>query len=406
LLPAEIADFPVKYLGLPLTVGRLRKAHLQPLVDRVAAYIPTWKASLLNKAGRLILVKVTMSAACVHTLISLKVPGWVFQEIDKRRRSFLWSGKKKANGGQCLVAWPFVCQPAEFGGLGVVDLRLAAYALRLRWLWLKRTDTNRPWKNLELDFGKDTVVQAMFNASTVFELGDGNLALFWSDHWLGQKSPCLLAPELCKLIKPKMRKTRTVATAMVEKTWIQDITGTLTIQAISEYLQLWEAMEGVHLRQGVEDTIRWKWTTDATYSARSAYQAFFHGRIQFKGATPIWKAWAPMKVKFFTWLAVKGRIWTADRRHRRGLTTDTDCRLCDQEVETADHLLCTCSFTKQVWHSLFTALGYQNPPHVADCFLEWWLTLRQDLSNEQKKGLDTAVMRLLDGVERAECQGV
>jgi len=78
LLPAEIADFPVKYLGLPLTVGRLRKAHLQPLVDRVAAYIPTWKASLLNKAGRLILVKVTMSAACVHTLISLKVPDWVF----------------------------------------------------------------------------------------------------------------------------------------------------------------------------------------------------------------------------------------------------------------------------------------------------------------------------------------
>jgi len=113
-----------------------------------------------------------------------------------------------------------------------------------------------------------------------------------------------------------------------------------------------------------------------------------------------------MKVKFFTWLAVKGRIWTADRRHRRGLTTDTDCRLCDQEVETADHLLCTCSFTKQVWHSLFTALGYQNPPPVADCFLEWWLTLRQDLSNEQKKGLDTAVMRLLDGVKRAECQGV
>ena len=102
LFPAEISDFPIKYLGLPLTVRRLRKAHLQPLVDRVAAYIPTWKASLLNKAGRLTLVKVTMSAACVHTLISLKVPDWVFQEIDKRRRGFLWSGKEKANG---VNAW-------------------------------------------------------------------------------------------------------------------------------------------------------------------------------------------------------------------------------------------------------------------------------------------------------------
>ena len=124
----------------------------------MAAYIPTWKAPLLNKAGRLTLVKVTMTAACVHTLISLKVPDWVFQEIDKRRRGFLWAGKEKANGGQCLVAWPVVCQPQEVGGLGVVDLRLASLALRLRWMWLKRTYANRLWKNLDIDFGKDSVL--------------------------------------------------------------------------------------------------------------------------------------------------------------------------------------------------------------------------------------------------------
>ena len=51
---------------------------------------------------------------------------------------------------------------------------------------------------------------------------------------------------------------------MVDKIWIQDITGTLTIQAISEYLLLWEAVEGVQLRQGVKDIIKWKWTPDAT----------------------------------------------------------------------------------------------------------------------------------------------
>jgi len=121
---------------------------------------------------------------------------------------------------------------------------------------------------------------------------------------------------------------------MVDMIWIQDITGTLTIQAISEYLLLWEAVEGVQLRQGVEDTISWKWTSDATYLARSTYQAFFHGSTQFKGARLIWNAWAPVKVKIFTWLAVKGHIWTVDCSHRRGITTGIDCRLCDQEVET------------------------------------------------------------------------
>lgn len=51
LLPARISDFPITYLGLPLSITRLRKAHLQPLVDRVGASIPTWKSNLMNKAG-------------------------------------------------------------------------------------------------------------------------------------------------------------------------------------------------------------------------------------------------------------------------------------------------------------------------------------------------------------------
>jgi hypothetical protein len=72
---------------------------------------------------------------------------------------------------------------------------------------------------------------------------------------------------------------------------------------------------------------------------------------------------------------------------------DATCRLCDQEEETADHLLCTCSFTQQVWHNLLSVLGVQNPPSpVGLSVLERWLLLRQGLSKEQKKGLDTAVM--------------
>ena len=145
-----------------------------------------------------------------------------------------------------------LCLSADRGrrvGSGGPSFSSICFAPRM---WLRRTDANRPGKNLYVDFGKDSVLQAMFNASIVIELGDGNLSLFWSDHWLGHNSPCLIAPELCKLIKPRTRNTRTVDAALLDKRWIQDITGTLTVQALYEYLILWEAAEGVQLRQGVD----------------------------------------------------------------------------------------------------------------------------------------------------------
>jgi hypothetical protein len=163
--------------------------------------------------------------------------------------------------------------------------------------------------------------------------------------------------------------------------------------ALSEYLILWQAVEAIELRAGFEDIIRWKWTSHAAYSARSAYLASFQGTMRFEGAKPIWKAWAPLKVKFFMLLAVRKRIWIGRRCHR-GLTGDATCRLCDQEKM---RWLTTCS-------ALAASLGRSSIPYslslaskihrplLASAFWGWWLLLRQDLPKEQKKGLDTAVM--------------
>uniref|UniRef100_A0A453GG09 Reverse transcriptase domain-containing protein n=1 Tax=Aegilops tauschii subsp. strangulata TaxID=200361 RepID=A0A453GG09_AEGTS len=55
------AAMPVTYLGIPLTLGRPTAAQLQPLVDKTAGKLPTWKAHLMNKAGRLAFVKSVLS---------------------------------------------------------------------------------------------------------------------------------------------------------------------------------------------------------------------------------------------------------------------------------------------------------------------------------------------------------
>jgi hypothetical protein len=59
--------------------------------------------------------------------------------------------------------------------------------------------------------------------------------------------------------------------------------------------------------------------TKHTHSSKSAYEAFFVGSIKFAAWRRIWRSWASLRCKFFIWLALKGRIWTADRPAKRGL---------------------------------------------------------------------------------------
>ena len=142
-LPGGLQAFPIRYLGIPLSIYKSRKCDLQHLVDKVVAGLPTWKAGLLTKAGRTVLVKTKMSAIPVYTAIAISISPWVLKCIDKRRRAFLWKGTDSVLGGHCVLAWPMVCRPPDLGGLGIPDLQIQGYALRMRWLWAKHTDPNR-----------------------------------------------------------------------------------------------------------------------------------------------------------------------------------------------------------------------------------------------------------------------
>ena len=113
---------------------------------------------------------------------------------------FLWKGANAAKGGHCLLAWPRVCRPPELGGLGIVDLQRFGYALRMRWLWLQRTDDSRPWRDLRAK--EETVVEDMFQTSILVEIGDGQKALFWTDKWLQGQSLLDIAPCLCSTVGP------------------------------------------------------------------------------------------------------------------------------------------------------------------------------------------------------------
>ncbi|KAM0834255.1 hypothetical protein ACQ4PT_063760 [Festuca glaucescens] len=374
-LPCPATELPCTYLGLPLSLRKPRKEDLQDVLDKLAARLPFWKARLMSREGRVVYIQAVMTSSLIYHLLALDLDPWFFRAVDKLRRGFLWLGKEDANGGCCSVAWRLVCQPKSLGGLGLLDLRRMNTALRSRWIWFQKTEATKPWSGLDLQVGPDS--WALFNASVQIVVGDGKSVLFWEDPWIAGLTASAIAPELIKLVKPAVRKRRSVRDGLAHNAWVFDIAGELSVDATVQYMRLWEAVHGVAVvcsEDGGADSFRWKWSGDGSFSSRAAYRMLFHGCTGLAAAPLIWASFAPLKHRFHAWLALRRRCWTANRRLRRGLPTHTLCPLCDSVDETIDHISLHCDYAKGIWHGLVQRLHLPDIVLVENLGIgDWWI---------------------------------
>ena len=100
LLECELGKFPCKYLGLQLAIHQLKKTDWQPMLDRAKKCAPGWQRGLLQRSGRLVLVKSVVAAKPIHHFMITDAPAWVFEELDKMDESILLGGEGSGLGWQ------------------------------------------------------------------------------------------------------------------------------------------------------------------------------------------------------------------------------------------------------------------------------------------------------------------
>jgi len=83
--------FPQTYLGLPLSNEKLRSATFDPYISKADRYLAGWQAQLLNPTGRSVLINSVLDSQLIYLMCAIKLPAGVREQIDRRRRAFLWA---------------------------------------------------------------------------------------------------------------------------------------------------------------------------------------------------------------------------------------------------------------------------------------------------------------------------
>lgn len=387
VFPGKYSSFPGKYLGLPLHYRNVKRIEVQPLIDKIRKRLAGWKGRLLSKAGRETLVKSVLSAQPIYHLTVFPAQKWLLRHIDKIRRSFLWKGEEPefCSGGHCLVNWSVTCLPKNKGGLGILDLERFARALRLRWLWFRWRCKDKAWTGLQLPCDRTDV--DLFHASTTVTIGDGKLADFWRSSWIEGQAPRNIAPSL---YKKATRKNITVYKALRNSSWIRLCSPIDQGEEVTEFVSLWQAINNTHGLNDSDDTISWRWTADGQYTTSSAYQIQFATNFSKMKISPIWKAKAEPKCRFFAWTLLHKRVLTADNLQKRGWPSNPICCLCNSSPETSVHLCKDCTFTEKVWDKImnWTNLSFLQGTQNSGSLYTWWKSLRNRCSKDTRKFFD------------------
>ncbi|XP_071709100.1 uncharacterized protein [Rutidosis leptorrhynchoides] len=280
--------------------------------------------------------------------------------------------------------------PYDSGGLNVGSLKYKNLGLLVKWWWkFLNNNTNSLWvrviKSLYGNNGglgcitplpesklKKLSGRTWFNILNVEHtlsklgcdisnafvkvLGNGAATSFWDDKWCDSVTLKAKYPKLFRLEKEKdatvnSRISRLDADMSFNWAWFSPPKW----RAETELFHLEDQLKRFAFSGDKEDKWTWKFSPNSSYSVTSLVNLLSEletSNLPNPIPTQVNKL-IPQKIGIFIWRAKQNRLPVRSELDLRGIDLhSTRCPVCDDSIETLDHLMFHCNKAKDIWNRI------------------------------------------------------
>ena len=94
LFNCQMGNFPIRYLGVPVSPSRLHVRDWTPLLEKNEKKLAMWKGSSLSIAGRTTLINSSLSSSFIYHMSIYLLPKTIVESLDKQRRTFFLARRR------------------------------------------------------------------------------------------------------------------------------------------------------------------------------------------------------------------------------------------------------------------------------------------------------------------------
>ncbi|GJS24096.1 hypothetical protein Tco_0452728 [Tanacetum coccineum] len=184
-----------------------------------------WKAKPLSFGGRLTLIKAVLGSLGVYYFSIFKAPKCILTKLECIRRKFFWGGSLDSNKIP-WIAWDKVIAPFDKGGLNIGSLKVSNQGMLAKWWWRFKTENvslwhnvicsihdpqgglhhallirgkSSPWLQIAKLNGELNILGIDLHSIFKLKIGNGQNTHFWTDMWVGNAPLCSIYPRLFRI---------------------------------------------------------------------------------------------------------------------------------------------------------------------------------------------------------------